>query len=202
VSQKFEVLAEMIGVRWTGVVVLKRSPKGRAVERRQGGFADSKSALRWAEAQLVDIERQEEKSRRWSTPAPMGGWSCGCIRPNYTYTGMATWPRRRDARPRATHVRQGAPPVRQADPSSRWRREPASDELANRRRKGFGMSNSTGFGMEGDQVIEIAWSGRRDSNPRHQLGRLMRKPMKSILQGQNQFFGPKVRTERVALRQL
>lgn len=63
-SQKFEILAERIGVRWAGVVVRKRTPKGRAVERRQGGFADSKSALRWAEAQLADIERQEEKSPR------------------------------------------------------------------------------------------------------------------------------------------
>jgi hypothetical protein len=36
-------------------------PRGRALPRR---FADSKSALRWAEAQLADIERQEEKSRR------------------------------------------------------------------------------------------------------------------------------------------
>jgi hypothetical protein len=62
-SQKFETLAEKTGASWSGVVVRKRAPKGPVIEHRQGGFPDSRSASRWAEAQLADIERQEASAR-------------------------------------------------------------------------------------------------------------------------------------------
>jgi hypothetical protein len=77
-----------------------------------------------------------------STPAPMG-WCCGCIRSNCTYTRMADVVPTPRCAPKGDTSPPRCSPGTPSGPSSGWRREPASDELANRRRTGFGMSNST-----------------------------------------------------------